>query len=407
MRPIPFLLPLVPLLAAALGGCGSSRTVAAAGTPPTGVSAVPVVKAARQSFNQSIVVTGELTPFQEVEVMSKVAGYVRHMHVDVGDVVRKGQILAELEVPEMADDLTRASASIQRSKADLQRFEEELRRSQTAHELAHLTYSRMSSVANKQPGLVAQQEIDDALTRDQMAEAQMAASRSALSAAQEQIKVAQAEKNKFITLMQYARVVAPFDGVVTQRYANDGAMIQAGVASQTQAMPVVRLSQNSLLRVVLPVPESAAGVVRMGSPVQVRVPSLQRTFAGKVARTSDRIDTSTRTMRTEVDVPNPDRALIPGMYAEISLVLAERPSSLAVPVTALTHAGDRKLVWLVDDSSRLQSRAVETGMETPDFVEVTAGLAEGDLVVSAARGRFRTGDRVEAKLESPSPRGGA
>jgi RND family efflux transporter MFP subunit len=247
---------------------------------------------------------------------------------------------------------------------------------------------------------VAQQEVDDAQARDRVAEAQVAAARSTLASAEEQVKMAEARLSKLHTLMQYTRVVAPFDGVVSRRYANDGAMIQAGVASSTQAMPVIRLSQNSLLRVVFPVPESAAGLVHAGDTVEVRVPSLGRSFPGKVARTADRIDTSTRTMRTEVDVPNPAGVLIPGMYAEISLALAKSPGALSVPITSVVDdsRSGKKHVWVVDSSSRLAPRQVKTGMETPEFIEVTEGLKEGETVVVAARGRFHPGELVSCRF---------
>ncbi len=396
----------LPLIVAALAGCGAPREAQAATPSQEPRRVVAAARAVRRNLDQGMVVTGELTPFQEVEVMSKVAGYVRHMYVDVGDAVRQGQVLAVLEVPEMNDDLVRAGAAIQRNRADLQRSEDEVRRAETAHELAHLTFNRLQSVSKSRPGLVAQQEIDDALTRDHMAEAQVAAARSALAAAQEQIKVSEAEQNKFKTLIDYSRVVAPFAGVVTRRYANDGAMIQAGVASQTQAMPIVRLSQNSLLRVVVPVPESAAGVVHQGSAVEIRVPSLQRSFPGKVARIAERIDTSTRTMRTEIDVPNPGGTLIPGMYAEVSLSLARSDQALAVPLTALVEEGGRKSVWTVDAESRLQARQVTTGLETPDFIEIKTGLQEGDIVISAVRGQFRTGQTVIPKLQESAREAG-
>lgn len=390
---------VLSLLLGALAGCGRSPTVEASDHASPSVPSVPATRAARRDLDRAIVVTGEFIPYREIEVMAKVAGYVRRMYVDVGDVVRQGQVLAVLEVPEMTDDLTRAGAAVQRNRADLQRAEDEIRRAQTAHELAHLTYSRLSNVAVKQPGLIAQQEIDDAHSRDQMAEAQVASARSSLAAAQEQIKVAEAELSKLRTLSQYTRVSAPFDGVVTWRYANDGAMIQAGVASQSQAMPVVRLSQNSLLRVVLPVPESAAGLVRAGSAVEVNVPSLGKAFSGKVARTADRIDTSTRTMRTEIDVPNPDRVLIPGMYVEISLTLARSPHALSVPVSAVSGDGSNRTLWVVDSASRLQPRHIAAGLETPEFVEITSGLSEGETVVTAVRGQYRPGQVVRARME--------
>ena len=129
------------------------------------------------------------------------------------------------------------------------------------------------------------------------------------------------------TLIEYTRVTAPFAGVITKRYADTGSMIQAGTASQTQAMPVVRLSENSLLRLILPVPESAVPTVHIGQPVEVRVPTLNRSFPGRVARFTGKISSSTRTMETEVDVPNPNLVLMPGMYAEVDLTLAAAQSA--------------------------------------------------------------------------------
>jgi RND family efflux transporter MFP subunit len=386
-------------LLASAAGCRRASTVEASDGARS-ATPVLVTRAARRDLNRTIVLTGELTPFQEVEVMAKVAGYIRRLYVDIGDRVRKGQVLAVIEIPEMADDLAQEQAAVERNRAELKRAEEDLGRAEAAHQLAHVTYSRLASIFKEQPGLVAQQEVDDAQARDRVAEAQVAAARSTLASAEEQVKMAEARLSKLHTLMQYTRVVAPFDGVVSRRYANDGAMIQAGVASSTQAMPVIRLSQNSLLRVVFPVPESAAGLVHAGDTVEVRVPSLGRSFPGKVARTADRIDTSTRTMRTEVDVPNPAGVLIPGMYAEISLALAKSPGALSVPITSVVDdsRSGKKHVWVVDSSSRLVPRQVKTGMETPEFIEVTEGLKEGETVVVAARGRFHPGELVSCRF---------
>ena len=153
------------------------------------------------------------------------------------------------------------------------------------------------------------------------AEAQVAAAKSALAAAEEQVNVNSADTQKVKTLMEYTRVTAPFAGVITKRYADTGSMIQAGTASQTQAMPVVRLSENSLLRLILPVPESAVPTVHIGQQVEVRVPTLNRSFPGRVARFADKLSPATRTMDTEVDVPNPSLVLMPGMYAEVDLTL--------------------------------------------------------------------------------------
>ena len=155
------------------------------------------------------------------------------------------------------------------------------------------------------------------------------------------MQVSAAELKRVKTLMDYTRVTAPFAGVITKRYADTGSMIQAGTASSTQAMPLVRLSENSLLRLILPVPESAVPTVHVGQQVEVRVPTLNRSFPGRVARFSDKIAAATRTMDTEVDVPNPTLLLIPGMYAEVNLTLDRAAGVLAVPIAGGRYRGRR------------------------------------------------------------------
>src|SRR5262249_25777521 len=159
--------------------------------------------------------------------------------------------------------------------------------------------------AKTRPGLVAQQEIDDAFARDRVAESQMATANAAITAAEQAVQAAEATASRIRTMQSYERITAPFAGVVSKRYADTGAMIQAGTASQSQAMAVIRLSQNDRLRLILPVPESMVPSIHLGSQVEVRVQSLGRTFQGRVARFSDRVSSSTRTMDTEVDVANP------------------------------------------------------------------------------------------------------
>jgi multidrug efflux pump subunit AcrA (membrane-fusion protein) len=223
---------------------------------PTEATVVAVTKVALDDISRQVVLTAEFKPFQEIDVMAKVAGYVKKINVDVGDRVQEGQLLATIEVPEMADDQSRAQSMLNRSHAELDRAGDELKRSESSHNIAHVTYTRLSEVAKQKPGLIAQQEIDDAQSKDLVAEAQVSAAKSSVSAAEQQVQVSLAEVQKVRTLFEYTRVSAPFSGVVTRRYADTGSMIQAGISSSTQAMPVVKLSQNTLLRLILPVPES-------------------------------------------------------------------------------------------------------------------------------------------------------
>ncbi len=367
-----------------------------ADTPPAG-PVVAVAPAATTEVSRGVVLTAEFRAFQQIDVLAKVSGYVKTMYVDVGDRVREGQLLATLEVPELQDDLTARAAAVKEAEAELERARQDLVRSQSAHQVAQLAYTRLDDVMKSRPGLVAQQELDDARGRDETSEAQEAADRAAVSAAEEALKVAEADRNRKQTLLDYARVTAPFAGVITDRLADPGAMIQAGTASQSQARPLVRLSQNTLLRLQLPVPESAVPNVRLGDPVDVRVPSLGRIFPGKVARFAGLVRTDTRTMETEVDVPNPDLVLVPGMFAEASLQLDRPRKALTIPVVAIDRADGSVTVARVDAEGRVEIVPVTLGTEMADRCEVLSGLKVGDLVVIGSRSALKAGEVVIPK----------
>jgi RND family efflux transporter MFP subunit len=231
-----------------------------------------------------------------------------------------------------------------------------------------------------------------------------------LAAAEEQVNVNSADTQRVKTMMDYTRVTAPFTGVVTKRYADTGSMIQAGTASQTQAMPVVKLSENSLLRLILPVPESAVPTVHIGQQVEVRVPTLNRSFPGRVARFVEKVSLATRTMDTEVDVPNPSLVLIPGMYAEVNLTLDRRAKVLAIPVMAVdmdnsdAQPGAAQIgqVLIVTPNNRVEKRKVTLGIESSNNVEVRSGLNEGDSVVLSGRSTLQPGREVRPKVTTMS-----
>jgi RND family efflux transporter MFP subunit len=410
-RPVPLTMIAwagIPLLLSL--ACSRPQSVRAA--KPSDLPTVAVAKVTAENLTHGLVLTAEFKPFQEVDLMAKVAGYVKEIRVDVGDRVKQGQLLAILEIPEQANDLARANAAVDLAGAEVARARDELKRAESAHEITHLSFTRLSEVAAKRPGLVAQQEIDDAHSKDLVSESQIAAARSSLSATQQQVAVNQAEMAKVRTLIDYARVTAPFTGVITKRYADTGSMIQAGTASQTQAMPLVRLSQNSLLRLILPVPESAVPGIHIGQQVDVRVRTLDRSFPGRVARFSDKLQLTTRTMDTEVDVPNANLLLIPGMYAEVNLTLDHKRNVLAIPVMAVdidsaanadesqsdSKAGKSATVMLITPGNQIEIRKVLIGMETAHRIEIRSGLREGDMVVIGNRGSLQPGERVRPKI---------
>ena len=389
---------LAAALLLGLVSCVNSNAGRGKGTTPMDAPPiVPVVKAARMDLSSDLVLTAEFEPYQQVDVMAKVSGYIRSIPVDIGDRVRAGQLLATLEIPEMEDDLAKAAAVIGQAESEIASALDELHRAEAAHDLAHLSYSRIADVLKREPGLVPQQQVDEAHSRDLIAEAQVSAAKSALRTTDQKARVARADEGRVQTIHKYMTISAPFDGVVTKRYANAGSMIQAGTASQTQAMPIVQLSQNNLLRLILPVPESAASRIRVGEAVDVSVTSMGKTFPGRVSRFAGKLQSSTRTMDTEVSVPNPTLALLPGMYAEVNLRIEEHRHALSVPLDAVDRSGTSAHVYTVPQTGAIHIVPVTLGLENDQRVEVLSGLQEGDVVLVGRHAGLKDGQLVQAR----------
>ena len=340
--------------------------------PLTRLRSVAVARITRQDLWNQVTIPAEFRPYVQVELHAKVAGYVDQMNVDIGDRVKAGQLLATLEVPELGDELAGAQAAEKRAEAD--------------YKNAHLVYTRLLAVDKAHPNLVAQQELDAAEAKDGTAQAAVAA--------------AKADVEKYKTLVDYTHITAPFDGVVTHRYADPGALIQAGTSSDTQSLPLVCLSDNYRLRLDFPVSVDDVRYVQVGQPVDVRVDSLGKVFSGTITRFTYKVDDATRTMITEIEVPNPKLELVPGMYAWVDLKVQRRPHALAVPTEALSGS-KQKTVYVVDSQDQIQERKVKLGLEMPSKYEVLSGLKEGDLVMIGSRSQVKPGQKVEPKLITP------
>lgn len=394
----------VPLLAGSiivtgfLSSCGGGEKASANAPLATEGISVGVAKVGKKALGRKLTVSSELVPFQEIDVYAKESGYVKKLDVDYGTRVKAGQVMAVLEIPELESQLQQDDAAIKNAFDQITHAEHDLRRVQAQYNALHLQYDRLNGVAKSKPGLVAQQEVDDAQGKDLAAEAQVEASKSSLEAAQSQLAVMQAKRRHDQDLYDYSKITAPFAGVVTQRFANLGALMQAGTSSSTQAMPLVRLSQDDLFRLVIPVPESYVRYIKIGDPVSVMVPSLNRTFPGKVARFSVDVREDTRTMHTEVDVPNPDKVLIPGMYAEATMTLDQKAAALAVPLQAVDHQGDKTVVDVVSPSGKIEVRPVSLGIQTASEAEVLAGLRDREMVVVSDRSGLKPGEEVRPKV---------
>lgn len=385
-------------IALTLGSCSKERSVQAGEKDQsTGVD-VGVTKVVRKSFARNLTISSELVPFQEIDVYAKESGFVKQLLVDYGSHVRQGQLMAVLEIPELEATIQQDKSAIAGLAQQVNDAEHQQDRVQAQHKVLHLEFERINTVAQNKPGLVAQQEVDDVQGRDLASEAQVEGAKSAVEVARNNWIAAKAKLEHDQALYSYSRITAPFAGVVTQRYANLGTLLQAGTSSSTQAMPLVKLSKEDLYRLVIPVPEAYVSAIKVGDTVSVHVPALNQTFPGQVSRFSFDVHQDTRTMHTEVDVPNPTGSLIPGMYAEVLLSLNRDSDVLAVPLESVDRESDKASVCLVDSSGKIERRTVKLGVETATDVEVLSGLEEGEQVVVSDRSGLTPGEQVHARL---------
>lgn len=377
-------------------GCGRSGTprVSAAVAPSAEVTLVK-----RGSISQTLSLAGQFEPYQEVDVHAKVSGYVRRIYVDIGDKVHAGETLAVLEVPELKAQLLGTTSEVAHSQDEITRAQNDVARAQANHFALHSDYERLKKAAAAQPGLIAQQELDNAQAKDQAAEAQIDAAKSALAAAKQQSATDSADNQRVKDMEAYTQVTAPFSGIITWRYADTGALIQAGTSSATQSLPLVKLAQSDLLRLRLPVPEDAVPFIHDGATVQVNVEAVHRSFTGTVARFTRSVSLDTRTMETEIDVPNQDLSLTPGMYANTTLQLEHRDSVLTIPLGAVIRNGGQSTVLAVDDHDRVRSVPVKLGIQGAYLAQVVSGLSEGEKVILGGQSKYQVNEQVRPVFE--------
>jgi RND family efflux transporter MFP subunit len=382
-------------------GSDSSTPSAANG----GAVSAAVARVQRRTLGATLTIAGEFKPFQDVDVHAKVAGYIRKIYVDVGDHVKEGQVLAVLEVPELAAQLSGAEAGVRAAEEQIRRAQGDVQRAQSTHAAVHSAFARLKQAADSRAGLVAQQEVDDSEAKDLESEGQLASAEASYSAAKQQLEVAQAAQKQMSAMSDYTHITAPFAGVITSRSADTGALVSAGTTGGSSSVPVVRLAQISVLRLVLSIPESVAAQIRLSEVVNLHVGALNRDIQGKISRFADSLDMSTRTMETEIDVDNRDGSLIPGMYAETQLALQQRENVLTVPLQAVERNGEDATVLAVTPQNVVEERKVHLGVEDNTFTEVLSGLTENENVILGNRSLFRAGEKVQTHEVSETAAG--
>jgi RND family efflux transporter MFP subunit len=387
---------LIALPCLVFTGCNGKRADSA---PIATASVAPVT---RGDLASTLTVAGEFQPYQEVELHAKVSGYIRKINVDIGDRVRSGQVIATLEVPELTAQVAGSQAEVRHSQSEIAREQSSVALAEANYAAVHAAYTRLSEASKQRPGLVAEQELDDSRARDLDAQAKINVAKSALEASKEQLGISQADNQRVQSLKDYSVVTAPFTGVITMRYADVGSLIQAGTASNTQSMPVVKVAQSDLLRLRMPVPEEDVLFLHIGGDVSIKLQANGKTITGKIVRFTRELTTSTRTMLVEVDVPNPDLTLSAGMTAQTTIVLEAQKNVLTVPAGAVLKGDTQASVLIVDSDNKVQKVPVTLGIQSPDRIEITQGLSERQSVIVSGHTNYQPGQVVHPQLSTIS-----
>ena len=376
--------------ALSLSACRSQDQEAKAAAIPS----ARVAAAQRGNIDHVLTLAGQFQPYQVVDVHPKVSGYMKRINVDIGDVVKQGQTLAVLEVPELRAQLQQTVFEVAQSKEEITRAQHEINRAVATNAALHAEYQRLGDAANGHPGLIAQQEIDDAQAKDLSSESQVDVAKAAMAAAKQHLGSAQANNQRYQALQDYTTVVAPIAGVVVWRYADTGALIQGGTNSNSQDLPIVRIAQSQLLRLRVPVPEDDIRFVHEGDLLDVRVDAVNRSFTGKIVRFTRNVNFDTRTMETEIDVENNNLSIAPGMYANTMMRLAASNNVVTIPVEAVVIEGRRNVVYVLGSNNRVHIRPVDVAIEGQKLAGIASGLQSGDRVILGGQENYHEGETV-------------
>ncbi|MDE0102085.1 MAG: efflux RND transporter periplasmic adaptor subunit [Bryobacterales bacterium] len=356
---------------------------------------VVVVSPVRQDLTRSITLPASVAAYETTTLLSRVTGYLREITVDIGDAVRSGQLIARIDVPELEDELRETEAELTARQADLTTAEAELLSARAELDLRRITHERIEAVRDEEPDAMAQQTLDEARAELELAKASLSVNAGRIQQIESAIAQVRASAQQLRTRIGFAEIRAPFDGVVSQRHVDPGTLLQAETSSRT-VQRIVTLASIDRLRLRVDVPEAEVPYVQVGDPVRVSLDSLpDRSFETSVARFAGVLDPSTRTMRTEADLPNHGRRLRPGMYGRATLSLDTKADAITIPAEALRIDGTKQFVYCVEQG-RAKRRDVRASVGDGLVVEVIEGLAGRESVVVAARGPIADGAAVIA-----------
>jgi RND family efflux transporter MFP subunit len=353
-----------------------------------GIPRVEVIEVGRSSVKSELELPGSIQAVTEAPLLARADGYIKQRLVDIGDRVQAGQLLAEIEAPEMDQQLTQARANLQVARDALEQALANYEQGKSNLELARVTADRWGRLVTK--GAVSRQENDQYQAQYRAQLANVAALEKAIAAQRSSIAAAEANVARLDQMLSYRLVKAPFDGVITVRNIDTGALVNAGNTL------LFRIAQTGTLRIYVNVPQSNAGAVRRGQSAQLSVSNLPgRRFTGTVARTANALDPATRTLLVEVQVPNPNGALLPGMYAQVDLSSARPTPPLLIPGDALVVLQDGTQVALVGPDHTVHMQKIVVGRDYGSQLEVLDGLRPGDRIIPNAGDVAREGMKID------------
>ncbi len=336
---------------------------------------VEMVAVAAKPIDRKSPLPGEFSPYQEVEIHAKIAGFVERVLVDRGSMVKKGQLLAALDAPELKTQRAEAQAKVQAMEAQRAEAQARLVGEQGTYE--HL------KAASATPGVIAGNELTIAEKRVDAARAQVSAVESGIKAAQSAVQVIE-------DMQQYLQLTAPFAGVITERNISPGALVGPS------GKGLLRLEQNSRLRLIVAVPEPDVSAIAAGAHVSFTVPAFQgQTFTGTIARVSHSMDVKTRSMPVELDVDNARGLLAPGMYATVNWPVKRARPALVVPASAVAGNTERTFVIRGNNGVAEWVNVSKGGAMSADTIEIFGPLQPGDMVVKRASDEIREGTRLK------------
>jgi RND family efflux transporter MFP subunit len=352
------------------------------------IPVVSVARARRAPSRADLLLPGNITPLTEASIYARAAGYLKRRYVDIGDRVKAGQLLAEIDAPDLDSQVHQGRAIVSQAQSNLAQMQAAQVQRESRQKLAKVQFDRWTVLVNK--GVLAKQELDQKQADFESAAADVDAAKANVQAAQQAVHSAQANLQRLIDLQAYKQVRAPFTGVITARNVDVGALISAAGASQgTSTTPgaanggeMFREAQIGRLRIMVNVPQTDAAGIALGQPAEVDVEQLAGPpFQGAVTRTSQSLDPGTRTLLTEVQVTNPQQVLLPGMYAQVKFEVHRSQPPLLVPGDSLVTRASGTSIATLDAQNRVHFMTVSVGRDFGTEIEIRSGLPDGAVVV--------------------------